>query len=185
LLAAVETEEACMAGKIKPERATKPPKPRLNAAASITGSCLCGAVAIEVDVPVFWAWHDHSGPSRRAHGAAYATYVGCWKSKVRVVKGEDVVSRFEDKERGQVRTFCSRCGSPVMFTRARSPKWVNIPRALFSDRTGREAKYHVGHEQLQDWAYLGAPVGPLKGYPGVMVEKARKAKPKRGALFEP
>ncbi len=73
-----------------------------------------------------------------------------------------------------------------MFTRKRSPKWVNVPRALFGERTGREAKYHVAIEELQDWAYLGQPVGPLKGYPGVSVEKTRKATraKARGSLFE-
>lgn len=174
-----------MAQKIRAEPGAKPSRPKARAAAAISGACLCGAVAVEVDVPVFWAWHDHSGPSRVAHGAAYATYVGCWKSKVRVVRGEDVLARFDDVARRQVRTFCSQCGTPVMFTRASSPKWVNIPRALFTERTGREAKYHVAIEQLQDWAYLGAPVGPLKGYPGVSVEKGRRAKPARAALFEP
>src|SRR5512140_137922 len=38
------------------------------------GRCLCGRVAFEIDVPARWAWHDHSPASRRAHGAAYATY---------------------------------------------------------------------------------------------------------------
>ena len=33
-------------------------------------------VAFEIDTPARWAWHDHSASSRRAHGAAYATYVG-------------------------------------------------------------------------------------------------------------
>ncbi len=174
-----------MAVKAKAEKTAKPPKARMAGAEVISGVCLCGGVEIEIDVPVFWAWHDHSGPSRRAHGAAYATYVGCWKSKVRVAKGEGLLGRFEDRERKQVRTFCSRCGTPVMFTRGGSPKWVNIPRALFAGRTGREAKYHVAIDELQDWAYLGAPVGPLKGYPGVTVEKGRKAPRKRGAgLFE-
>jgi len=157
----------------------------MKAAEVLAANCLCGGVEIETDAPVFWAWHDHSAASRRAHGAAYATYAGCWKSKVRVVKGEALLSRFEDAERRQVRTFCSRCGTPVMFTRASSPKWVNIPRALFAGRTGREAKYHVAIDELQDWAYLGAPVGPLKGYPGVTVERTRKlARAKRGSLFE-
>lgn len=164
----------------------KTAKPRAKAAEVLTAACLCGCVEIETDAPVFWAWHDHSRASRVAHGAVYATYAGCWKSKVRVTKGEKLLSRFEDTERRQVRTFCSRCGTPVMFTRGGSPKWVNIPRALFSGRTGREAKYHVAIEELQDWAYSGAPVGPLKGYPGVTVEKARKPKPPaRSSLFEP
>ncbi|HEY1243977.1 MAG TPA: hypothetical protein VGF29_04005 [Hyphomicrobiaceae bacterium] len=40
-----------------------------------TGQCLCGKVRVEISIPAFWAWHDHSRASRRAHGAAYATYV--------------------------------------------------------------------------------------------------------------
>jgi hypothetical protein len=39
----------------------------------VSGRCLCGAVELEIDFPAFWAWHDHSAASRRAHGAAYAT----------------------------------------------------------------------------------------------------------------
>jgi hypothetical protein len=53
-----------------------------------TGQCLCGEVQVEIIIPAFWAWHDHSWASRQAHGAAYATYVGCWRSRFRVAKGE-------------------------------------------------------------------------------------------------
>jgi len=28
------------------------------------GSCACGAVRLEIDVPAVWAWHDHSPASR-------------------------------------------------------------------------------------------------------------------------
>jgi hypothetical protein len=133
-----------------------------------TARCLCAAVEIEVALPVFWAWHDHSAASRRAHGAAYATYVGCWKSKVRVAKGEALLARFEDKGAARIRTFCSRCGTPLMYERSHSPKMVNIPRALFQGRTGREPLYHVAIEELQEWTYLGEKLKPLKGYPGVV-----------------
>lgn len=175
-----------MTGQSRPERISKAKTPKMRSAATIAGACLCGAVEIETDMPVFWAWHDHSAATRRAHGAAYATYVGCWKSKVRITKGAGKVATFEDTERRHVRSFCSVCGSPVMFARGRSPKMVNIPRALFAGRTGREAKYHIAIEELRDWAYLGAPVGLLKGYPGVTVEKARKKpKAKTDDLFDP
>lgn len=174
-----------MAAKIKPEKVAKPPKPKMRSAATTSGRCLCGAVEIEVDVPVFWAWHDHGEASRLAHGAAYATYVGCWKSKVRVTKGESAISRYDDTERKHVRHFCSRCGSPVMLERGHSPKYVNIPRALFSGRTGRETKYHVAIDQMRDWIYLGAPVGPLKGYPGVTVEKGKRRPPGEAPVRAP
>jgi len=62
----------------------------------VSGRCLCGAVELEIDFPAFWAWHDHSAASRRAHGAAYATYIGCWRKHARVPKGRRSIARFED-----------------------------------------------------------------------------------------
>jgi hypothetical protein len=166
------------------KKAAKTAKPKLKAAAVISGRCLCGAIEVETDAPVFWSWHDHTAPSRRAHGAAYATYVGTYRSKVRVVKGEDALSHFVEEGTGNKRSFCSACGTPVLYARKGSPKWVNIPRALFTGRTGRESRYHVGYEQLQDWAYLGAPVGPVKKYPGLMMERARKKAKAEESLFD-
>ena len=32
------------------------------------------------------------------------------------------------------------------------------------------------HDQQADWSYLGEPLGPLKGYPGVMIERPRKTR---------
>ena len=43
------------------------PKSAKSARASVAiGACVCGAVRIEIDVPAFWAWHDHSKASQRA-----------------------------------------------------------------------------------------------------------------------
>lgn len=137
---------------------------------------MCGAVAFEIAVPAQWAWHDHSQASRRAHGAAYATYVGSWKSRFRFLRGEDNLTRYEEKETGAVRRFCATCGSPVTYERARAPNNVNLPRALFSSGTGREPRYHIGIDQLQDWTYLGEKLSPLKGFPGVVWTRGRRAR---------
>ena len=109
----------------------------------VSGRCLCGAVKLEIDFPAFWAWHDHSTASRPAHGAAYATYIGCWRKHARVAKGRRSIARFEDATTESTRSFCSRCGTPLLYERKRSPHMVNIPRALFTGRTGREPRYHV------------------------------------------
>jgi hypothetical protein len=139
----------------------------------ISGHCLCGAVEIEIDFPAFWAWHDHSAASRRAHGAAYATYIGCWRKHTRVVKGQRSIARFEDALTESTRSFCSRCGTPLLYVRKRWPHMVNIPRALFIGRTGREPRYHVAIEELQDWTYTGNRLVPLKGYPGIVWERPK------------
>jgi hypothetical protein len=131
---------------------------------------------MEIEYPAFWAWHDHSEASRRAQGCAYATYVGSWKSRFRIAKGAKSICKFEDKLAGDTRSFCGKCGTPLTYERARSPKWVNIPRALFEARTGREPRYHLHIEQAPEWAYRGEPLSPLKGYPGVMRERPSRKK---------
>ena len=147
------------------------------------GACVCGAVRLEIETPAVWAWHDHSAASRHAQGCAYATYVGSWKSRFRILEGEEYITRFEDETRGTARSFCARCGTPLMYERPRAPKMVNLPRALFSQRTGREPRYHMFLAEAADWAYLGETLAPLKGYPGVMWERPRKKKPRPEAMF--
>ena len=145
----------------------------LSNAATVAGQCLCGAVRFEIDYPAFWAWHDHSRASRLAHGAVYATYVGSWRKRFRVTTGKRNIARYEDKA-GAGRSFCRRCGTPLMYERSRSPHMINIPRALFHSRTGRQPLYHVGIEEMQDWTYTGEPLVPLKGFPGVVWQRSRK-----------
>jgi hypothetical protein len=148
-------------------------------AAAVAGQCLCGAVRFEIDFPAFWAWHDHSRASRVVHGAAYATYVGTWRKRFRLTEGEDDIARYEDKTAGAVRSFCRHCGTPLIYERARSRSMINIPRALFASRTGRQPLYHIGIEEKPEWAYAEEPLVPLKGYPGVVC--ARPARKKRAA----
>jgi hypothetical protein len=101
------------------------------AAGVAQGQCLCGSVCLEIDVPARWARHDHSASSRRAHGAAYATYVGSWRKRFRIVKGEAGIARFEVKAAKATRSFCKRCGTPLTYERARSPHMVNIRARCF------------------------------------------------------
>jgi len=136
-------------------------------------------VEVEIKYPAFWAWHDHSQASRVAHGAAYATYVGCWRKNVSIIKGKRSLIRFEDDKTHSARTFCGKCGTPVIYERRQTARMIDIPRALFDMRTGREPRYHRHIDELRDWAYRGQKLVPLKGYPGVVWErpKARKRRP--------
>jgi hypothetical protein len=150
----------------------------------VAGQCLCGTVRFEIDYPAFWAWHDHTRASRIAHGAAYVTYVGTWRKRFRVTEGMDDIARHEDSTAGTVRSFCRRCGTPLFYERARSRHMINIPRALFLSRTGREPRYHVGIAELQDWTYTGERLAPLKGFPGVVWERPGTKKRRRASAAD-
>jgi hypothetical protein len=153
---------------------------------AVPGECMCGSVGIEIDFPARWAWHDHSLASRHAHGSAYATYVGSWRKRFRVTRGDAQISRYEDPGAGTARSFCRRCGTPLFYERGRSPHMVNVPRALFKARTGRQPLYHLAIEQTPEWAYVGEPLVPLKGFPGVVWQRSKKKKrPQFADMFSP
>lgn len=169
-----------MTAYVTPEQPEPETMPRRAAArprdpdAVARARCACGAVEMEIDTPARWAWHDHSPASRVAQGCAYATYVGSYRSRFRILQGEEAIARYEDTAADTVRTFCARCGSPLTYERARSPTMVNIPRALFVERTGREPRYHLNMHDAAEWTYLGAALTPLEGYPGVLWERPRR-----------
>jgi hypothetical protein len=158
----------------------KKPRRRKSSDNWVPGRCLCGAVEFEIGFPARWAWHDHSAASRQAHGAAYATYIGSYRSRFRITKGEASITRYADKAAGRVRGFCKRCGTPITYERAHSPTMVNIPRALITGRTGREPLYHIAIQELQEWTYTGERLKPLKGFPGVVWTGPKRRK--RAAL---
>ena len=127
-------------------------------------------------MPAVWAWHDHGRASQHAQGAAYTTYVGSWRSRFRILRGERSITRYVEPRTGHARSFCRACGTPLTYERPHAPKMVNIPRALFESRTGREPRYHLHLEEAPDWAYSGERLAPLKGYPGVLWERPRAKK---------
>ncbi len=151
-------------------------KTRPASVVSVQGGCVCGAVRIEIGVPARWAWHDHSAATRHAQGAAYATYVGSWRSRFRILDGEDEITRFEDPATHTVRSFCARCGTPIAYERPRAPQMVNVPRAILDGGTEREPRYHIAIDEVPEWAYGGGPLVPLKGFPGVVWEWPRRSK---------
>src|SRR3954453_23492021 len=104
-----------MALQAKTETATKAKPTAVALGKPAQGRCLCGSVCFEIDVPARWAWHDHSAASRRAHGAAYATYVGSWRKRFRITKGTADIVRYDDASTKTVRSFCARCGTPLSY----------------------------------------------------------------------
>jgi len=80
--------------------------------ATVRGSCLCGDVAWEAEGPFELMSHCHCSRCRKAHGAAFATYVMCGADAFRLVRGRERMVRYESSP-GLFRPFCGRCGGVV------------------------------------------------------------------------
>lgn len=78
----------------------------------LTGSCLCGDIAFEIDGPIDDIAHCHCSMCRKFHGSAFATYAGAAPDHFRWRQGEDQVVRYRSSANGW-RNFCPRCGAAV------------------------------------------------------------------------
>ena len=95
------------------------------------GSCLCGAVKFTLLCEPSMVSHCHCSMCRKAHGAAFATYITVEKSNVRFLSGLDKLTSYNSSA-SIMRKFCSTCGSNVEWSgHPEYPDWMSIPLALF------------------------------------------------------
>ncbi len=116
------------------------------------GACLCGKVQFEIDFPTLWCGHCHCTLCRRAHGAAFVTWVGVSKAGFRFVDGAQQVRRYASS-RGAVRSFCADCGTTFMFESTRWPDEVHLTLANFTTPIDRPPEAHFHRKHIVDWAY--------------------------------
>ena len=86
----------------------------------LTGTCLCGDIAFEVDGPVEIVGHCHCSMCRKFHGSAFATFGTAAVEDFRWVRGAERVRKYKSSAQGY-RHFCPRCGSAVPMSGAGQP----------------------------------------------------------------
>lgn len=118
-----------------------------------SGSCLCGGVSFTARLPSRWVAHCHCTRCRRAHGAAFVTWVGMTADEVSI---DDAVGtlRWYGQPPGGERGFCSRCGSPMFFRSGRWPGELHIARALVATPVDREPQAHAYYDTHVPWVEL-------------------------------
>lgn len=118
-----------------------------------SGACLCGGVRFYVELPSKWVAHCHCSLCRRAHGAAFVTWVGIDSTKCTITDPENLLRWYESSQ-GAHRGFCQRCGSTLFFRSQRWPGEIHIVRANFEGPVDREPQAHVFWDTHVDWVSL-------------------------------
>ncbi len=129
---------------------------------TVTGSCYCGEVRFEATLPSKFCAHCHCNNCRRAHGAAFVTWVGFKDEQVRIVSGEERLGRYRT-ETDATRSFCTTCGTTLFFS---SPRWggeTHVTRASIHDPIDREPSSHVYFDRHVPWITID---DDLKRYGG-------------------
>lgn len=133
---------------------------------SARGSCLCGAVRFTAKLPSRWVAHCHCSRCRRAHGAAFVTWVGLDEGDLTIDDGQGAL-RWHRSDLGGSGGFCGACGSPMFFRGARWPGEIHVARALFTDPLDREPQLHAYYDTHVSWVTLAdqLPTRPDLGAP--------------------
>lgn len=124
------------------------------------GGCLCGAVTFSLAWPSKWVAHCHCSMCRRAHGAAFVTWVGIESGQFTLDDPEGLV-RWYTSSPGAERGFCSRCGSSMLFRSERWPGEMHVVVANLDEGADRAPMAHVFWDTHVDWA----DVDPGDGLP--------------------
>jgi hypothetical protein len=114
----------------------------------LTGSCLCGGVAYEVDAGPLPFVHCHCRTCRKTHGAAFSSVMSVPRKSFRWIKGEQLLASFESSP-GKLRYFCSQCGSHIFAERVKQPN-VLLRLGCLDTPLAEKARAHI-------WRSDGAP----------------------------
>ena len=133
---------------------------------SVNGACLCGAVSFVADLPSRFCIHCHCGNCRRAHGAAFVTWVGFPAAQFRVTAGAQQLVRFTT-DTAAIRGFCARCGTTLTYESPRWPEEVHVARACIDGELDREAGGHVYVDHKASWWPIADDLPQRGGETGV------------------
>jgi hypothetical protein len=117
------------------------------------GRCACARVRVQVDLPSKWVAHCHCSMCRRAHGAAFVTWVGMDATRCRI-DDRHAVLRWHASSQEAERGFCSHCGSMLFFRSSRWAGELHIVRACFDDALDRAPQAHAYWDAHVDWVSL-------------------------------
>ena len=108
----------------------------------IRGSCLCGGVKFELSRPPSSMASCHCSMCRKAHGAAFATYVQVDRNALSFKSGAELVRRYHSSPPIH-RSFCSTCGSNLTFEYEGMPDTFWLCAGSLDDDPGIRPSSHV------------------------------------------
>jgi hypothetical protein len=120
----------------------------------------------EITLPVRFCANCHCSMCRRAHGAAFVTWVGAPADQFRLLEGRDALSNYESSGQAH-RSFCSRCGSPLFFESERWPGEVHVARASIPGDVEMPVAAHVYWDDRASWHLVADELPRLGGTSGV------------------
>lgn len=114
------------------------------------GGCLCGKVRYRITGPIRNIIYCHCSQCRKAQGSAYATNGIVVKKNFELVSGENNLTGYESTP-GQIKYFCSICGSPIFSKTQSRPDEVRIRLGTIESDISERPVAHIFTTSKANW----------------------------------
>jgi hypothetical protein len=131
------------------------------------GACLCGEVQISVSEPSLESPRGQCAGCRRAHGAAFVTFVGFATDQFRVTAGSHLRVCYLTAT-GATRSFCSICGSTLTYESPRWPGEIHVVLANLEWPIDRSPAAHMYVDHKAPWWEIEDSLPQLGGETGLV-----------------
>ena len=129
----------------------------------MNGSCLCGQVRYQLDGSIELINHCHCSMCRKAHGAAFGSFLHADANQFRWLAGEELVTQYRSSPTN-VRAFCSVCGSNMPVIEEKDNE-VNIPVGTLDDDPGVKPIVHIFTGSKAPWYEITDDIEQFEEFP--------------------
>ena len=127
------------------------------------GSCLCGAITIEIHGDIKSIIHCHCSKCRKNSGTAYATNGFIAKNDLVIKTGNDKIYFYEFAP-GKKRNFCSVCASPIFSSNEQTPDHLRLRLGILDSDIIERPISHNFVSSRASWDDLDATLPRYDGH---------------------
>jgi hypothetical protein len=127
------------------------------------GSCLCGAVTLEVHGTIESIIHCHCSICRKSSGTAYATNGFVGRNNLVIKTGQELIAYYEATP-GKRRHFCKVCASPVFSSNEQTPDKLRLRLGILDSEIVERPMSHNFVSSRANWDDLDADLPRYDGY---------------------
>jgi hypothetical protein len=130
---------------------------------SYFGSCLCGAVKLEIAGGIASIIHCHCSRCRKSSGTAFATNGFIATHGLRILAGEQGI-RYYEIAPGRRRHFCATCASPLYSSNADDAGRLRLRLGILDSDISERPLSHNFVSSRASWEELDAELPCYDGH---------------------
>jgi hypothetical protein len=117
----------------------------------VTGSCLCGGVKFEIELPFLGFRYCHCSRCRKASGSAHAANAFVMGNQFRWAAGESLIKRFDlPGAKSFAVWFCTQCGTRLPHKQKTADR-ILVPAGLLDGDPKIRPEYHQYWQSKAPW----------------------------------